>query len=66
MTGVWKTPGFLSKGMGGRGQGTNIVTPHIPVPFVGVPGVSGILEGYTKIGKVDYVIKSNSHIDLVV
>ena len=46
MIGVLKTPRFLLKGMGGRGQGMNIVTPHIPVPFVGVPGVSGILEGY--------------------
>ena len=46
MTGVLKTPGFLLKGMGGRGQGTNVVTPHIPVPFVRVLGVLGILEGY--------------------
>ena len=45
MTGVLQTRGFLSRGMEGRGQGTNSVTLHIPVPFVGVPGVSGIVEG---------------------
>ena len=36
--------------MEGRGQGTRFVTPHKPVPFVGVPGVSGIPEGYYLIG----------------
>ena len=50
MTGVLKTPEFLLRGMGGRGQGMKFVTPHKPVPFVGVPGVSGILEGYYLIG----------------
>ena len=42
------------RGMGGRGQGTKFVTPHKPVPFVGVPGVSGILEGYYLIGQFPF------------
>ena len=45
MTRVLKTPGFLLRGMGGRGQGMKFVTPHKPIPFVGGTGGIGDTGG---------------------
>ena len=39
MIGVLKTPRFLLKGMGGRGQGMNIVTPTYRTLCGGTRGI---------------------------
>ena len=50
MTGVFKTPRFWWGVWEGRGKGSHIATPNIPLPLAGAPGVSGVLEGYTTQG----------------
>jgi hypothetical protein len=44
--GFGKPLGFCRGVWEGRGQGTDIVTPHKPLPVAGVMGVAGVLEGY--------------------
>ena len=44
--GFSKPPGYGEGYRRGRGQGTDFVTLHKPLPVAGVSGVSGVSEGY--------------------